>query len=276
MLRFLFLLSLTLPLLADPTPTQLTNLPYKSGPQLTEYEQSRCQLDLYLPPNKTNFPTLLWFHGGGLQNGSKDNENVAPLGPSLAKEGLAVVIPNYRLSPQAKYPAYLEDAAAALAWTFANIEQHGGDPKRIYLGGHSAGGYLTLMLGMDPRWLNKHNLTRDQIAGLIPVAPQTMTHLTIREERLGTKSPFTIFADQDAPVQHANRKGLPPLLILWADNDMPARAEECAYLVALLKGAKNTSVTALEIPNRDHGTVAHYIANPNDPARQAILRFITP
>ncbi|GEP43487.1 alpha/beta hydrolase [Brevifollis gellanilyticus] len=249
-----------------------TNIAYKSGDELSVYEKERCKLDLYLPAKKEGFTTLVWFHGGGLTNGSKDGEVMKRLGASLAEEGIAVVVPNYRLSPKAKYPAYIDDASAAVAWTLKNISQHGGDATRVFVGGHSAGAYLTLMLGMDESRLAKFDVKHSSLAGLIPVSAQTMTHYTIREERgLGK---FSVIADEAAPVRWAEAKGIAPMLVIWADKDMPARAEENAFLVAVLKGAKNKSVTSKVISDRDHSSVGNKIADKGDPARVAILEFM--
>ncbi len=249
-----------------------TNIAYKSGDKLSTYEKERCKLDLYLPAKGEGFTTLVWFHGGGLTGGSKESEVMKRLGSSLAEEGIAVVVPNYRLSPKAKYPAYIDDASAAVAWTMKNIPQHGGDAARVFVGGHSAGAYLTLMLGMDKSRLAKFGVKHSSLAGLVPVSAQTMTHYTIRQERGIGK--FSIIADEAAPVRWAEAKGIAPMLVIWADKDMPARAEENAFLVSVLKGAKNKQVTSKIIPGRDHGSVGNKIADKGDPARVAMLEFM--
>jgi acetyl esterase/lipase len=245
------------------------NLPYKSGDNLSDYEKERCKLDLYLPEGSSGYATLIWFHGGGLTGGNKDGSR--KLAESLARAGIGVVVPNYRLSPRAKYPSYIEDAAAAVAWTRAHIAGHGGDATRLFIGGHSAGGYLTLMLGMDPHYLRDLGVEPSAIAGLIPFSGQTMTHYTVREERGIGK--YTITADEAAPV-HFARKDTPPFLVLYADHDMPARAEENAYFVALMKGAGNKNIEGQQITDRTHGSIAGKVTEEGDPARAAMLRFI--
>ena len=248
-----------------------SNIPYKTDAALSDYEKQRCVLDLCLPTGRQDFATLVWFHGGGLTGGSKDGADTKMLAQSLAQAGVGVVVPNYRLSPKATYPAYIQDAAAAVAWTRAHIAEHGGDKARLFIGGHSAGGYLTLMLGLDPHYLQDLGVPPAAIAGLIPVSGQTMTHYTVRAERgLGK---FSVTADEAAPVYFA-RKNTPPMLVLYADHDMAARAEENAYLVALLKGADNPRVTGQMIADRTHGSIASKIADEGDPARLAILQFI--
>ncbi|MCX7005999.1 MAG: alpha/beta hydrolase, partial [Kiritimatiellaeota bacterium] len=250
------------------------NIPYKIDPH-TGYERERCVLDVYLPQSATGFATLVWFHGGGLTQGSKDKADrevgTPAIARSLARGGVAVVVPNYRLSPKATFPAYIEDAATAVAWTREHIACHGGDPAKLFIGGHSAGGYLALMLGMDARYLKPFDMPLSAIAGLLPVSGQVMTHYTVRGERgLGK---FSVTADEAAPVYYA-RKDTPPMLVLYADHDMAARAEENAYLVALLQGAGNKGVTGKLIANRTHGSIAGKLANDSDPARLAMLEFI--
>jgi acetyl esterase/lipase len=201
----------------------LKDVSYKSSSAGTNYEAERCQLDLYLPSSRTGFPTLVWFHGGGLKAVSKEDEINVQIGRGLAEAGVAMAMANYRLSPKAKYPAYVEDAAAAFAWVQGHVAEHGGDSRRVFVGGHSAGAYLTFMIGLDTRYLRRHGLETSAIAGLIPVSGQTMTHYTVREERGLEKD--TIVADEAAPV-HYLRKDAPPMLVLYAEHDMPARARK--------------------------------------------------
>lgn len=252
----------------------LADMPYKSGAALTEYERQRCQLDLYLPKNAANFATLVWFHGGGLVNGDKGGTKTDPtpaIARSLAAAGIAVVVPNYRLSPQTVFPSYIQDAAAAVAWTHGQIPRHGGDAKLIFVGGHSAGGYLALMLGMDERFLSEAGLKIADIAGFVPMSGQVLTHYTVLRERgLGQ---FSVMADAAAPVHFARAK-TPPFLVLYGDRDMAARAEENIYFVALMKAAGNTRIAGQLMTNRTHGSIAHEMVNANDPTRLAILEFM--
>lgn len=127
------------------------------------------------------------------------------------------------------------------------------------------------MLGMDERHLRAAGVDLSAIAGLIPVSGQTMTHYTVREERgLGK---FSVTADEAAPVYFA-RKDTPPFLVLFADHDMTARAEENAYFVALMKGAGHAHITGLQMKDRSHGSIASRITEAGDPAREAILGFV--
>ena len=239
----------------------------------TPYEQERCKLDLTLPADAKGFPTYVWFYGGGLKNGGKDldSEYCAEIRASLARAGVAVVTPDYRLSPKVKYPAYVDDAAAAFAWTVKHIAAHGGDPRKVFIGGHSAGGYLALLVGMDPERLKPHGLTLGSVAGIAQVSGQVFNHYTVREER--GQARYGITSDEAAPAFHI-RKSLPPILTIYAQNDMLSRAEENMFFVTTLKAAGHTENYSLRVDDRDHATVGHNLRNDDDPARLAILNFI--
>jgi acetyl esterase/lipase len=239
----------------------------------TPYEQERCKLDLTIPVGAKGFATYVWFYGGGLKNGAKDlrSEYCAEIRQSLAQAGVAVVTPDYRLSPKVKYPAYVDDAAAAFAWTVKHIAEHGGDPRKVFIGGHSAGATLALLVGMDPNRLKPHGLTLGSVAGIAQVSAQVLTHYTVREERGQPR--YAITCDEAAPAFYI-RKTLPPILTIYAQNDMLSRAEENLFFVTTLKAAGHSENYSLRVDDRDHGTVGHNIRNLDDPARLAILNFI--
>jgi acetyl esterase/lipase len=239
----------------------------------TPYEQERCKLDLTIPVGAKGFATYVWFYGGGLKNGAKDlrSEYCAEIRQSLSQAGVAVVTPDYRLSPKVKYPAYVDDAAAAFAWTVKHIAEHGGDPRKVFIGGHSAGATLALLVGMDPNRLKPHGLTLGSVAGIAQVSAQVLTHYTIREERGQPR--YAITCDEAAPAFYI-RKTLPPILSIYAQNDMLSRAEENLFFVTTLKAAGHSENYSLRVDDRDHGTVGHNIRNLDDPARLAILNFI--
>ena len=135
-----------------------TGILYRTGIENDDYARNQCRLDLYYPKSATDFSTVVWFHGGGLTKG----ERAIP--DRLKNQGFAVVGAGYRLHPQVTAPVYIEDAAAAVAWTFKNIERHGGSPRKIFVAGHSAGAYLAMMIGFDKQWLLKHDIHADDLA----------------------------------------------------------------------------------------------------------------
>ena len=252
----------------------IKDVPYKDDViSQTPYEQERCKLDLTVPVGAKGFATYVWFYGGGLKNGAKDlrTEYCTEIRESLAQSGIAVVTPDYRLSPKVKYPAYVDDAAAAFAWTVKHIGEHGGDPRKVFIGGHSAGATLALLVGMDPNRLKPHGLTLGSVAGIAQVSAQVLTHYTIREERGQPR--YAITSDDSAPAFYI-RKTLPPILTIYAQNDMLSRAEENQFFVTTLKAAGHAENYSLRVDDRDHGTVGHNIRHLDDPARLAILNFI--
>jgi acetyl esterase/lipase len=249
------------------------NIDYKTGANLDGYEKERCKLDLYIPENIRNFPAIVWFHGGSLTMGSKDDPGTKEAAKRFAEEGIAVAVVNYRLYPQVKYPAYINDAAAAVAWVMGNISKFGGDSRSVFVCGHSAGGYLSYMLALEPKYLRDYDVERMSIAGIVPIAGQTFTHSTIREER-GIPDPAnTPVIDEAAPSYHA-RKDTPPILIACADGDAPVTIAQNKYILALLNSIENKNVFYIEIKNHDHMTLVTKIPEKNDPLAEAIIKFV--
>jgi acetyl esterase/lipase len=245
---------------------------YKTGPDLSAYERERCALDLYLPEGMSEFPVLVWFHGGGLTGGDKAGETHAAIAGSLAERGIGVASVNYRLSPRAQFPAYVEDAAASVAWVLDNIERYGGSPEKVFVSGHSAGGYLAAMVGVDAQYLGAHGHALAEIAGLIPISGQMVTHETIRNERgLPSSRPIV---DAAAPVFHVSADA-PPVLAIAGSEDLPARPEENRYFIAAMQSVDHADAHYLEFPGRNHGTIVTRIPDGNDPVAVAIVDFIS-
>lgn len=213
------------------------------------YIKERCVLDIYSPKNRKDFATVVWFHAGGIKAGEKE------IPEALKKQGIAVVGVNYRLSPKVKAPAYIEDAAAAVAWVFNNIESFGGDSSKVFVSGHSAGGYLAAMVGLDKRWLEKHKIDADRIAGLVPMSGHTITHFTVREERNipGTQPVI----DDLAPLYHV-RADAPPLLLITGNRELEllGRYEENAYMMRMMKVAGHPDTHLFELDGYGHNMVA--------------------
>jgi len=212
------------------------------------YVNERCVLDIYYPKNLKNAATIVWFHGGGLEGGNKE------IPEALKNTGACIVGIGYRLYPKVKAPKYIEDAAAAVAWVFKNIDQYGGRPGLIFVSGHSAGGYLTLMLGLDKKWLGFYGIDANRIAGLIPFSPQCITHFTVRKERgIADTQPII---DDLAPLFHV-RADAPPLLLITGDREleMLGRYEENAYLMRMMKIAGHKQTKLYELDGFSHGNM---------------------
>jgi len=224
------------------------NVPYypESARTADAYLAERCVVDLYVPEEVNDFSTIVWFHGGGLTGGQKE------IPAALKEKGMAVIGVNYRLYPKIKAPVYIEDAAAAVAWVFRNIAEYGGDPDKIFLSGHSAGGYLVSMIGLDKSWLAVHDIDGDRIAGLIPFSGHTITHFTVRAER-GIPGERPVI-DKLAPLYHV-RKDAPPLLLITGDRDLEllGRYEENAYLMRMMKVVGHPDTRLYEMDGYNHG-----------------------
>ncbi|TCN57514.1 alpha/beta hydrolase [Flavobacterium circumlabens] len=210
------------------------------------YSNERCVLDIYYPKNSKNFATIVWLHGGGLTGGNKE------IPEALKNKGFAVIGVNYRLSPKVKAAKAIEDASAAVAWTFNNIASYGGNPSLIFVSGHSAGGYLAAMIGLDKKWLQKESIDANKIAGLIPFSAQCITHFEIRRENGIPDTQPTI--DAFAPLFHV-RADAPPLLLITGDREleMLGRYEENAYLARMMKLAGHKQTQLFELDGYGHG-----------------------
>lgn len=219
------------------------------------YAQKRCKLDVYYPVKGSDCPVVIWYHGGGLTQGNK------AIPGKLMKQGLVVVAVNYRLLPRVTITECLNDAAEAVAWTFREISKYGGSNQKIFLSGHSAGGYLTMMLGLDKRWLKKFDVDADKLAGLIPFSGQAISHFSYRK-MLGIPN-LQPTIDEYAPLFHV-RKDAPPIVLITGDREQElfGRYEENAYLWRMLKLVGHPDVSLYEIGGHGHGAMgepAHHI-----------------
>lgn len=213
------------------------------------YINERCVLDIYIPKNVKNFPTVIWFHGGGLTGGQKE------IPEQLKNKGIAVIGVNYRLSPKVNAPKYIEDAAAATNWVFRNIKNYGGSEDLIFISGHSAGGYLAIMIGLDKSYLNKNGIDANRFAGIIPFSGQMISHFTTRKEKGIDELDARI--DDFAPL-HFIRADAPPLLLITGDREkeLLGRYEENAYMARMMKLKGHKETTLYELQGFDHGGMA--------------------
>lgn len=212
------------------------------------YTDSMCLLNFYYPIDKKDFATIVWFHGGSITGGRRD------MPEQLKNKGYAVVDVEYRLSPKVKAPVYIEDAAAAIAWVFQNIEKYGGNKKLVFLTGHSAGGYLVSMVTYDKKYLGKYNIDANEIAALIPFSGQAITHFTVRQER--GMGPLEPRIDSLAPLYFV-RKDAPPTTLITGDRNLElfGRYEENAYLWRMMQLIGNKQTTLYELQGYDHGNM---------------------
>ncbi len=187
-----------------------------SVPGIAYGPDGRHKLDVYSPPNADKAPVVVFFYGGSWQTGAR--QFYRALGHAMAARGIASVVADYRLYPKVRFPAFVEDCASAFAWAHANIAAYGGDPKKLFLMGHSAGAYNAAMIALDPKWLKPCRLdpARD-IRGLIGLSgPYDFGRLT--EDVM-----ITIFGGDDRADTHPINfvtSAAPPSLLITGGQDI--------------------------------------------------------
>jgi len=238
-----------------------------------DYRDGKDRLDIYIPDGARNAPVIFSIHGGALEAGDRREERF--VGQRFAGAGYVTVVISYRLSPDVSHPAHIQDVATAFAWVTRNIAQHGGDPSRILVIGHSAGAYLAMLLAADPRWLAAHQLSPHAIAGVAPVSG----FYWVEREGVAPDRPAYIWGANrkawvDASPAKYLRGDMPPVLLLDTDGDEAWRQRQKADFAAALRAAGNTDVTVYKVKDRTHMSVW---TEMNDDEREEtssqILRF---
>ena len=235
------------------------------------YPNQKDLLDIYIPKKK-KFPVIVFFHGGALLRGSK--EMGKDIGEKLAKNGVGFVSANYRVSPIAKYPDHLNDAQAAVEWTLKNIESFGGDLKNLYISGHSAGAYLSAVMGLNKN-LKIHKMTK--IRGIILISPflyvEETAPVRIKKDPKYKSIWGTNPKDwKEASVSQYTEGNNVNLISIMAEYDEDWRKEQNKRLINELKMKQKLSY--IEIPNRNHSSLVKEILEKDDQVSTTIVEFI--
>ena len=234
------------------------------------HSNEKDRLDIYLPEGVDRPPIVVFFHGGGLLRGDKGHGR--NLAARLLPLGLGVVSANYRLSPEATHPDHIEDAAASTAWVLNNIERFGGDPRNVYVAGHSAGAYLAALLVLDPRYLAAHGMTRSVLRGSIPISP------FLYVEETAPDRPKSVWGDdpmnwRQASVTPYVDASAPPILLIYADGDDAWRREQIERFAAEMQSAGHSAVAAVQVSNRDHIRLMTELNNQDDEIGALVAHF---
>lgn len=225
----------------------------------------RQKLDIYRPlPAISNAPVVVFFYGGSWNSGSKDD--YAFVGEALASRGIVVVIADYRLYPQVRYPAFLQDGAQAVAWTHQYIAGYGADPQKLYVMGHSSGAYNAAMLALDPQWLAGVGLAPSVFKGWIGLAGP-YDFLPIENPDV---KPVFFFPDSppdSQPINHVTHGAPPSLLIASTDDNLVNPTRNTGGLAKKLRDA-GVPVEVFYFTRTSHATLVASISKP--------LRWLAP
>ena len=249
----------------------------------------RHVLDIYTPgkANDEHLPVILWIHGGGWQVGDKSDVALKP--KVLTERGFVFVAPNYRLLPDVTMDVLTRDVAASLGWVHRNIARYGGDPQRIFVGGHSAGAQLAALICTDDRYLKEQNVSFDVLKGCVPVdgdtydIPKIIMTAEHRQTLYGGKM-FTFGHRQkfgNDPEKHidfsavshvAKDKNIPPFLLLYFPGNPDTRAQ-ARRLQSVLKESEIPAM-AYGKRNSNHSQLNNDLGKPDDAATQELYKFI--
>ncbi len=263
--------------------TLTSDVPY------VESGHKRHVLDIYAPDKATgsSLPVMFWIHGGGWQAGDKSDVALKP--KVLTDRGFVFVSTNYRLLPDVEMDVLTRDIAASLGWVHKNIAKYGGDPKRIFVGGHSAGAQLAALICTDDRYLKEQDVPFDVLKGCVPVdgdtydVPKIIMTAEHRQTLYGGKM-YTFghrqkfgnnpekHVDFSAVTHVAKGKSIPPFLLLYFPGNPDTRAQ-AQRLEAVLKEAE-IPATAYGKSDSNHSRLNNDLGQPDDPATQEFFKFL--
>jgi len=251
----------------------------------------RQVLDIYTPekPTGNSLPVMFWIHGGGWQVG--DKSDVAQKPKVLTDRGMVFVSTNYRLLPEVEMEELIGDVARSLGWIHKNIAKYGGDPQRIFVGGHSAGAQLAALICIDPRYLNEQGVSFDVLQGCVPVdgdtydIPKIIMTAELRQALYGGKMPTfghrqkfgndpEKHVDFSAVTHVAKGQGIPPFLILYFPGNPNTRAQ-AQRLESVLKDAE-IPVKAYGKSDSNHSRLNNDLGKADDPATKELYKFLDP
>jgi arylformamidase len=236
------------------------------------YGDDLCQrIALFVPP-KPNGAVLMYMHGGGWTSGFK--EMLAFMAPPLLQAGVILASAGYRLAPAHLFPAGFEDAGRAFAWLHRNVQAHGGDSRRLFVGGHSAGGHYAALLAVRRDWQEANGLPADAVRGALPVSGvYDLTASGGLSQRPRFLGPADSGCERDAsPI--FNIRGTPPaFLMAHGSEDFPHLMRQAAEMEAALRRAGG-AVARLVLDGRTHFTASLATAEPQAPWIARALKFM--
>ena len=247
----------------------------------------RQVLDVYSPKGAKDLPVVFWIHGGGWQAGDKKDVQLKP--QAFNDKGFVFVATNYRLLPAVDMETIIRDVARAAGWVHKHIAEHGGDPNRILVMGHSAGAQLAALICIDDRYLKAEGVSLSAIKGCVPVDGDTYDVPAIIETaearwkahglpraKFGHREKFgndpEKHKDFSAVTHVAKDKGIPPFLLMYVA-DHPDVSAQARRFEAALKGA-GVPVTMYGGRETTHNKINADIGLTDDPGTKALDAFL--
>ncbi len=251
----------------------LRDFPYRYDLRMPVWEST---LDVYVPQGRSKLPLLVYLHGGGWIGG--DKSGIGPKAKTFAAAGFVVASVNYRLAPVSGPPNACSDIAAALAYLRHLAPDISADPDRIVLMGHSAGAHLAALLVADERYLGDYPELAQSIRALVLLDGSAYDVPQMMQSERG-QDYAGVFGDDEklwqevSPRHHAEgRTGMPPALLIYADED-EIRRESATWLGAAIERG-GSRATILSAPEKDHHSVDEDLADPNDRITMEVMRFL--
>lgn len=273
-----------LPLLQACSPLRVINALVPTGTHRFTADQAygpdaRQRLDVYQPdPPVADAPIVVFFYGGSWSSGRRQDYRF--VGEALASRGIVTLVADYRLSPQVRYPVFVQDSALALRWAVDCAANLGASPQRVFAVGHSAGAYNAAMLALDPRWLGAVALAPERLAGWVGLAgPYDFLPIGVPEVRVAFEWPQTPADSQ--PLFHARRSGpgrVPRTLLLAARNDTLVDPRRNTQALASALGQQGIAVELELLEGVSHTTLIGAMAAPLRglaPVLDRVSAFIT-
>jgi acetyl esterase/lipase len=231
--------------------TRVAGISYGSDP--------RNKLDVYTPTYAADdAPVVVFFYGGSWNSGSRSDYRF--VGEALASRGIVAVLADYRLYPQVHYQGFLEDSARAVGWTREHIGQYGGDASRLYVMGHSAGGYNAAMLALDPKWLASVGMKPSMLRGWIGLAGP-YDFLPIENPDVKPVFFFPNSPPDSQPINHVSAASPPALLIAATDDTLVNPQRNTGGMARRLR-EQGVSVRELYFSKPGHATLVASLSRP--------------
>jgi len=243
----------------------------------TPAKDSMQSVDVYWNDASENANVILFVHGGGWLSG--DKKEYRDMAADLARLGMTVILLNYRLSPKVKFPAHVEDVAAAIAWAHTSLKKYNGDPEKIFLMGHSAGCHLITLAVCDKQYLEKYGLNQNNINGLITISGV----FEIKTQEGGATKNYLgmVFGDDekvwgDATCQsHINKSknDLPPFLVTWGEKEDDLLKNESLNIISAFKSA-GVMYQTFVFEGSDHNAFVTALQDKENSFSKKLMEFI--